>query len=228
VFARFRDSGKTEPGKGRAYRVSSFTHGLTLPGLGQMGAYKTDMKAEAVAGLPAPRAGDPGPAAHLRLGNVRTLGAKGDNAADDTAAIQKAIDTHRVVYFPTGFYRVTDTLKLRPDTVLIGLHPSLTQIVLPDRTPGYQGVGAPKALVESAAKGDNIVSGWASTPAGSTRAPRPCCGRRAPIRWSTTSSSRAATAPTSTTGRGSIPTTPTPRPTPIRPSAGRASIPACG
>lgn len=160
VFARFRDSGKIEPGRGRAYRVSSFTHGLTLPGLGQMGAYKTDMKAEAIATPPARRA----PAIRALPPtadwvNVRTLGAKGDNAADDTAAIQKAIDTHRVVYFPTGFYLVTDTLRLRPDTVLIGLHPSLTQIVLPDRTPGYQGVGAPKALVESAAKGDAIVSG---------------------------------------------------------------------
>ena len=160
VFARFRDSGKTEPGKGRAYRVSSFTHGLTLPGLGQMGAYKTDMKAETIPGLPAPRA----PAIRLLPPtsdwvNVRALGAKGDNAADDTAAVQKAIDAHRVVYFPAGFYRVTDTLKLRPDTVLVGLHPSLTQIVLPDRTPGYQGVGAPKALVQSAAQGDAIVSG---------------------------------------------------------------------
>jgi hypothetical protein len=160
VFARFRDSGKTEPGRGGAYRVSSFTYGLTLPGLGQMGVYKTDMKAEAVPGLPAPRA----PAIRSLPStsdwtNVRALGAKGDDAADDTAAIQKAIDTHRVVYFPAGFYRVTDTLRLRPDSVLIGLHPSLTQIVLPDRTPGYQGVGAPRALVLSAAKGDNIVSG---------------------------------------------------------------------
>jgi sugar lactone lactonase YvrE len=160
VFARFRDSGKTEPGKGRAYRVSSFTHGLTLPGLGQMGAYKTDMKAETIPGLPARAA----PAIRALPPtadwiNVRTLGAKGDNAADDTAAIQKAIDAHRVVYFPAGFYHVTDTLKLRPDTVLVGLHPSLTQIVLPDRTPGYQGVGAPKALVASAAGGDAVVSG---------------------------------------------------------------------
>ncbi|KQY93806.1 gluconolaconase [Caulobacter sp. Root1455] len=164
VFARLRDSGKSVAGpvggKGRAYRVSSFTHGLTLPGLGQVGAYKTDMKAEAIPGLPAPRA----PAiralpAMADWVNVRTLGAKGDNAADDTAAIQKAIDTHRVVYFPAGFYHVTDTLKLRSDTVLIGLHPSLTQIVLPDRTPGYQGAGAPKALVASAAGGDAIISG---------------------------------------------------------------------
>ncbi len=160
TFARFRDSGKTLAGKGRAYGVTSFTHGLTLPGLGQMGAYKTEMKAAALDAPPKPRA----PAIRVLPAmadwiNVRTLGARGDNSADDTAAIQRAIDTHRVVYFPAGFYLVTNTLRLRQDTVLIGLHPSLTQIVLPDRTPGYQGVGAPKALVESAAKGDNIISG---------------------------------------------------------------------
>jgi sugar lactone lactonase YvrE len=160
VFARFRDSGRSEPGRGRAYRVSSFTYGLTLPALGQMGEYKTEMKAEAVPGLPALRA----PAIRALPPtsdwvNVRGLGAKGDAAADDTAAIQKAIDTHRVVYFPAGFYRVTDTLQLRPDSVLIGLHPGLTQIVLPDGTPGYQGAGAPKALLASAGGGDAMVSG---------------------------------------------------------------------
>lgn len=160
VFARFRDSGKTVPGQGSAYRVSTFNHGLTVPGLGQTGVTKTQMKAEAIAASPSPRAlAIRALPAVVEWNNVRTLGAKGDNVTDDTAAIQRAIDSHRVVYFPTGFYVVTDTLKLRPDTVLIGLHPSLTQIVLPDRTPGYQGVGAPKALVLSAAGGDNIVSG---------------------------------------------------------------------
>ncbi|CAN5347775.1 hypothetical protein BH10PSE4_BH10PSE4_19890 [soil metagenome] len=160
VFARFRDSGKTVPGQGAAYRVASFNHGLTLPGLGQMGATRTQMKAEPVATSPGPRA----PAiralpAVAEWTNVRALGAKGDNLTDDTAAIQRAIDSHRVVYFPAGFYVVTDTLRLRPDTVLIGLHPSLTQIVLPDRTPAYEGVGAPKAMVLSTAGGDAIVSG---------------------------------------------------------------------
>ena len=160
VFARFRDSGKATAGKGKAYRVAAFNHGLTVPAQGQMGEYRTSFQAEPLTAFPEPKA----PAIRALPAtrgwiNVRALGAKGDNATDDTAAIQKAIDTHRVVYFPTGFYRVTDTLKLKPDTVLIGLHPSLTQIVLPHATPAYQGVGAPKALVESAKGGDNIVSG---------------------------------------------------------------------
>nr|WP_295105897.1 glycosyl hydrolase family 28-related protein [uncultured Caulobacter sp.] len=159
VFARFRDSGKTTSGKGKAYRIAAFNHGLTVPGLGQTGDYKTTFEAEAVStpksAKPAIRALPP----TSEWTNVRSLGAKGDNTSDDTAAIQKAIDAHRVVYFPTGFYRVTDTLKLKPDTVLIGLHPSLTQIVLPHATPAFQGVGAPKALVQSADGGDNIVFG---------------------------------------------------------------------
>jgi hypothetical protein len=167
VFARFRDSGKTVPGQGGAYRVAAFNHGLILPGLGQMGATRTQIKAEALAALPAPRAlAIRALPAVAEWTDVRALGAKGDDTTDDTVAIQKAIDDHRVVYFPAGFYRVTDTLRLRADTVLIGLHPSLTQIVLPDRTPAYQGVGAPKALVLSAAGGDNIVSGLGLTTGG--------------------------------------------------------------
>ena len=61
--------------------------------------------------------------------NARALGARGDGATDDTAALQKAIDAHRTVYLPMGKYVVTDTLRLRPDSVLVGLHPSATQLV---------------------------------------------------------------------------------------------------
>jgi len=50
--------------------------------------------------------------------------AKGDSIADDTAAIQKAIDEHEIVFLPKGYYRLTDTLKLKSHTKLIGLiHP---------------------------------------------------------------------------------------------------------
>ena len=160
TFARFRDSGKAVAGKGATYKVSEFTYGLAVPALGQMGSYKTRMEAASLAALPARRA----PAiralpATAEWHNVRDDGAKGDDRTDDTAAIQRAIAGHRVVYFPAGRYIVSDTLRLRPDSVLVALHPNLTQIILKDGTPAFQGVGAPKALVETAQGGDAIVSG---------------------------------------------------------------------
>jgi sugar lactone lactonase YvrE len=91
--------------------------------------------------------------------NVRTLGVIGDGEADDTAAIQRAIDTRRILYFPTGFYKVTDGLKLRPDTVLIGLHPALTQLYIPDGNPRHAGLGTVLPILETPRGGENILSG---------------------------------------------------------------------
>ncbi|MET0310151.1 MAG: glycosyl hydrolase family 28-related protein [Sphingomonas sp.] len=160
VFARFRDSGRIVAGPASRYRIKEFTYGLTVPALGQTGSFATRVDAVPLSSWPRRR--DPAIRAFPGVGawtNVRDLGVKGDNSTDDTAAIQRAIDTHRVLYFPSGFYRVTDTLKLRADSVLIGLHPSLTQITLADDTPAFRGVGPAKALIESAKGGDAIVSG---------------------------------------------------------------------
>ncbi|MBB5711221.1 hypothetical protein [Sphingomonas xinjiangensis] len=44
-----------------------------------------------------------------------------------------------MLYFPKRRYRIIDTLKLRSDTALIALHPSLTHLYLPDETPAYMG-----------------------------------------------------------------------------------------
>ena len=91
--------------------------------------------------------------------NVRTLGVTGDGGTDDTAALQRAIDTHRVLYFPIGFYRVRGTLRLKPDSILIGLSPSATAILVHDDDAVFAGVGAPIPLVESAAGGHEMVTG---------------------------------------------------------------------
>ncbi|PJG46609.1 gluconolaconase [Sphingobium sp. LB126] len=160
VFARFRDSGQGVNGKGKAYRVASFSYGLAVPALGRMGEYRTEADIQPLPAMPAPRT----PAIRAlpdmaQWVNVRTLGAVGDGKADDTAALQKAIDSHRILYFPTGFYKVTDRLKLRPDSVLIGLHPAITQLYIPDNNPAHAGLGPVLPILESPKSGDNILSG---------------------------------------------------------------------
>ncbi|WP_426011724.1 glycosyl hydrolase family 28-related protein [Caulobacter sp. DWR2-3-1b2] len=160
VFARFRDSGKTVVGKGRHYRVASFTYGLTLPGQGQMGEYKTQAEINALPASPAVMAPAIRPLPPVSAWtNVKTLGVKGDGETDDTAALQAAIDSHRVLYLPIGFYKITDTLRLRPDTVMLGLHPAVTQLVLPDNNPRHAGVGAVGPMIATPRSGDNILAG---------------------------------------------------------------------
>lgn len=44
--------------------------------------------------------------------SVKMFGAVGDNIADDTAAIQAAINASRTVYFPAGAYKLTSTLTI--------------------------------------------------------------------------------------------------------------------
>jgi pectate lyase-like protein/SMP-30/gluconolaconase/LRE-like protein len=160
TFAKFRESGKTVPGKGAMYQVRDFNYGLMVPGEGMTGKIGMVYDAAALSILPAPM-----PPAIPTLPptegwvNVHTLGVTGDGTTNDTAAIQRAIDTHRVLYFPSGHYIVTDTINLQPNTVLIGLHPTLTQFDLPNATLGYKGVGAPKALISAPSGGANIVTG---------------------------------------------------------------------
>jgi hypothetical protein len=183
-FARFRESGRRVSGPGPLYVVKEFSHGLHQDDLGATRAIRTTWDATAVAALPAPVPSDLAPLPPMaEWVNLRTLGAKGDGETDDTAALRAAVAQHRVIYLPTGRYRVTDTITLRPDTVLIGLNPITTQILIHDYTPAFQspdappgppappanprwgipssfpGTAAPKALLEAPAGGVNLVNG---------------------------------------------------------------------
>lgn len=160
TFAQFRDSGRKLAGRGDAYEVKVLSYGLTLPSEEALGSIETRYETTPLNAVPPPKA-------HVVRAvppvgdwvNLRSLGAKGDGKTDDTEAIRKAIVEHRVVYVPMGKYIVTDTITLRPDTVLIALHPDETQFVMPDRTPVFQGPGAPRPLIEAPRGGENIVTG---------------------------------------------------------------------
>jgi hypothetical protein len=160
VFAALRESGRHFAAPAEIYQVESFSHGLIYSDIGEEPEIKTVFKAFKLDALAPAVASDlaPLPPADTWV-NAHDLGAKGDARTDDTEVLQKAIAEHRAVYLPSGCYLVHDTLKLNPDSVLIGLHPGATQIILPDGTPAYQGIGAPKALLEAPTGGSNIVMG---------------------------------------------------------------------
>ncbi|MDR3718681.1 MAG: glycosyl hydrolase family 28-related protein [Bryobacteraceae bacterium] len=160
VFASFRESGRKVAGKGATYQVKTFSHGLHFADIGAVPEYKDIFDAAALSALPAAVKSDvPDLPARDTWVNIHSLGAKGDGVADDTDAFRKAIAAHRAIYLPSGKYLVSDTIALKPDTVLIGLHPAATQIALADNTPAFQGPGGPKALLEAPQGGHNIVTG---------------------------------------------------------------------
>jgi sugar lactone lactonase YvrE len=160
VFAALQDSGKNFAAPSTIYAVKNFSHGLDFADIGTVPEIETHFDTEPLTAMPEPVASDltPLPPCNTWV-NARDLGAKGDGQTDDTAALQNAIANHQAIYFPSGFYIVRDTLKLQPHTVLIGLHPGATQIILPDHAPAFAGTGDPKALLEAPKGGSNVVIG---------------------------------------------------------------------
>lgn len=160
VFARLRESGRELKQVADTYSVAVFSHGLRLAQPGATGDFATRYEPAALASLPAPAPpAIPALPPSSNWVNVATLGIKGDGTTDVTAQLQKAIEEHTALYFPAGRYLLRDTLKLRPDSVLIGLHPSTTQFDLPDGTPEFQGPGSPRPLLHAPSGGAAILSG---------------------------------------------------------------------
>ena len=73
---------------------------------------------------------------------------RGDGKADDSAAIQAAIDKVQettgegILFVPSGRYRVTRTIYVWPGVRVIGYGDKRPVFVLADKTPGFQeGIG---------------------------------------------------------------------------------------
>ena len=160
VFASLRDSGKQFVAPGQNYFVKTFSHGLHYSDTPAEPYFTNIFDAMATKTFAPPEASDLAPLPPEQTwANIRDFGAKGDGVADDTAAFKEAIAAHRAIYLPMGFYVVRDTLMLRPETALIGLHPGATQIILPDNTPGFASANGAKALIEAPKGGNNILIG---------------------------------------------------------------------
>lgn len=160
VFALFRESGKQVAAPREMYQVKAFSHGVHFVDTGAIPAIQDVLDVGPLATLPPPVESDIRGLPPMNTWiNIRKLGVVGDGLADDTAALKKAIAEHKTIYFPSGRYRVTDTIELKQDTILIGLQPSVTRVFLADGTPAFQGVGNPKPLLEAPKGGNNIVTG---------------------------------------------------------------------
>ncbi|HVW95347.1 MAG TPA: glycosyl hydrolase family 28-related protein [Mucilaginibacter sp.] len=160
VFASYRRSGKQIAGKGAAYKVKRFIDGLQMDSLKADPVFKTINDVDPLTTFPESFKKDiPELPAINTWVNLKTLGAKGDGVTDDTKIIQDAVDKYATIYVPQGWYIVSQTIKLKPNTALIGLNPIATQFIIADNAQAFGGFGGPKALIESAKGGANILTG---------------------------------------------------------------------
>jgi hypothetical protein len=160
VLVDYLRSKKQTTAPGKIYNIKRFVYGLQMGDLDAIPRFETVFEPEVLTKLPqAPHTDIPVLPAMTSWINLKELGAKGDGVTDDTKVIQDAIDKYQTIYVPQGLYRVSETMLLKPNTVLIGLHPIATQFVIGESTIAFSGFGAPKPLIEAPREGTNIITG---------------------------------------------------------------------
>ena len=160
IFVHYPRLNTSTTAPSEIYKVKSFVYGLQMDDLDSDAEIRTTCETEVLKTLPDEPISDiPGLPEMGNWVNLKTLGAKGDGMTDDTKAIQTAIDQYPSIYVPQGSYRVSETLRLKPSTVLIGFHPLATNFTLIENSPAFGSFGAPVALIEAPQGGTNIITG---------------------------------------------------------------------
>ncbi|MDH6358719.1 glycosyl hydrolase family 28-related protein [Parabacteroides sp. PF5-9] len=160
VLAKYVRSNTDTKVAHKTYHIKDYSHGLQMDNMLARAQYRTVTDIEPIAKMPAVLVRDiPALPAMETWVNIRDLGAKGDDQTDDAQAFQDAIDKYDNIYVPQGWYRFSKTVKMKPNTKLIGLHPFGTQFRLAESTPAFSGFGAPVAMLESSEGGNNILNG---------------------------------------------------------------------
>lgn len=159
-FAYFRRSGKYTKVDYDTYRIKEFDHGLRMKSMVSLPEYQTTSNIAPLTEWPAAVEREiPSLPETSAWVNIRDLGAKGDDVTDDTKVFQYAIDNYDNIYVPQGWYKISETLRMKPTTCIIGLHPMGTQLKLDESTPAFSGFGGPVALLESSKGGSNKLNG---------------------------------------------------------------------
>jgi hypothetical protein len=155
----FYRGGEVIAAPSQLYRVDRFSFGLEIGKDGrELGIRMQYEKHKLAQAAPMAASDIPELPPMSRWVNVQTLNVKGDGKTDDTAALRAAIQMHEALFFPAGNYRVTGSIELKPDTVLIGLNPGTTSVSLANHSPGFQGEGEPLGVLIAPKGGRNIVS----------------------------------------------------------------------
>jgi len=142
------------------YQVKRFIYGLQMNDLDAPAEIQTTFEPEVLKVLPAEFVSDvPKLPEMTSWVNLKSLGAKGDGLTDDTKAIQEAIEKYPTIYVPQGSYRISEPLKLKSNTVLIGLHPMGTNFAIAEDAPAFGSFGSPQSLIEAPQGGTNIITG---------------------------------------------------------------------
>ncbi|NQT26217.1 SMP-30/gluconolactonase/LRE family protein [candidate division KSB1 bacterium] len=160
VLVHYRRSGKESKGTGRLYKVKNYTHGIHMDSMTDDPVVDTRADLKSLSALPAfaPRDIPTLPETKDWI-NIRDLGAIGDGETDNTKIFQDAVKKYPNIYVPQGWYVVSETIILNPNTCLIGLSPIATQIMLLESTPAFSGFGAPKPLIVAPQGGKTILTG---------------------------------------------------------------------
>ena len=160
VAVSFRESGRKISSPSRYCKIENFTNGLHMNSMESDPEFKSEVSIKQLKDNSFSIINDiPGLPDMSKWKNVLDLGVKGDGETDDTEAIAKAVDNYDVLYFPQGWYKLTKTVKLNKNTVIIGLNPITTVLFAEDGTPAFSGFGGPAALIETPMGGSNIING---------------------------------------------------------------------
>ncbi len=176
VLMRRADTGEYVRREEGCYEVEEYTRGYVMSDM-EEASLQEIMNCRPLAELGQISRGDIPPLCPMEQWvSVKKYGAVGDGEADDTEAICDALAAEKVLYFPQGIYRVSDTILLPEGVSLYGFNPVTTQIAIVDDTPAFSGFGTPKPVVETAAGGFVCINGIGIDTAGKNP-------RAAGIKW---------------------------------------------